>query len=237
MKLGILMMTMIAGFSHPGFAGDPVVLLHGLARSPQSMAKLAERLEAEGFPVHNIGYASTDYPIEELARQVRKEVLTATEGARRIHFVTHSMGGILVRRIQQSDPIPNLGRVVMLAPPNHGSEVVDRIGDWRLFRKINGPAGNQLGTKAAGFVAQLGPIDFECGVLTGDRSINWINSMMIPGPDDGKVSLESAKLEGLADFKILHATHPFIMRKRKTATETIHFLRTVRFVEEGESEE
>ena len=212
-------------------ANEAVVLLHGLMRQPGSMSKMADALADESYTVHNLGYPSREFPIEALAQQVRKEISALVASQQTVHFVTHSMGGILVRQIQKTNPLPNIGRVVMLSPPNHGSEVVDTIGEWKLFGKANGPAGNQLGTASDGFIAQLGPVNFECGILTGDRSINWINSYMIPGQDDGKVSTESAKVEGMQAYKIVHATHPMIMKKKSIIQEVIHFLQAGSFRE------
>lgn len=193
------------------------------------MRPLAIALERTGFAVINLGYPSRRDRIEALAEQVRAEISTVCAGIDRIHGVTHSMGGILLRQIQSTAPLPNLGRVVMLAPPNQGGEVVDRIGHWPLFRWINGPAGQQLGTRPGSLPRQLGPVDFACGILAGNRSINWINSLMIPGPNDGKVSTENAKVEGMADYRVLPATHPMIMRKAETQRQVIHFLRHGRF--------
>lgn len=210
-------------------AQDTVVLLHGLARSPESMARMEAALQSAGYQTLNLGYDSRHHKIETLAEDLRGRIVAATKEAAAVHFVTHSMGGILLRQIQASKPLPNLGRVVMLSPPNQGSEVVDRIGDWWLFKKINGPAGQQLGTAEDSFVKQLPDIDFDCGVITGDRSINWINSGMIPGPDDGKVSVESAQVEGMSAFKVVHATHPMIMKKTAVIEEVIHFLATGQF--------
>ena len=208
---------------------ETVVLLHGLARQPASMKKMARALEAQDYRVLNLGYDSRHHTIEKLAETVGRQIREATASDTRVHFVTHSMGGILVRQIQATAHIPNLGRVVMLSPPNQGSEVTDRIGHWCLYQKINGPAGQQLGTAPESFVNQLPDIDFECGVLTGDRSINWINSLMIPGKDDGKVSVESAQVEGMAAFKVVHATHTFIMKKQSVIENSIHFLKTGAF--------
>ncbi|MDP5078875.1 MAG: alpha/beta fold hydrolase [Opitutales bacterium] len=210
-------------------AKDTVVLLHGLMRQPASMSKMASALEAEGYRVLNIDYPSRDQTIEVLAATVRRQVARDTVDSAQVHFVTHSMGGIIVRQIQKSAPLPNIGRVVMLSPPNQGSEVVDKIGHWKAFHFVNGPAGKQLSTDIKGFIAELGPVDFECGILTGDRSINWINSMMIPGKDDGKVSTEGAKVEGMTDYKVVHATHPMIMKKKAVIQEVITFLQTGEF--------
>ena len=136
------------------------------------------------------------------------------------------MGGIIIRLYLKSHRVPELGRVVvMLSPPNAGSEVVDRLKDNCFFKWLNGPAGRQLGTEAEGLPRKLGHADFELGIITGDRTINPILSTMIPGPDDGKVSVESARLDGMKDFIVIHATHPFIMKNREAIRQTIYFLK------------
>jgi len=210
-------------------ANDTVVLLHGLMRQPASMAKMADALEEEGYQVHNLGYPSRKKSIEELAVIVRQAIVKRTNATDKIHFVTHSLGGILVRQIQKTDPLPNIGRVVMLAPPNQGSEIVNKIGHWKAFTWANGPVGIQLGTENDGLIAQLGPVDFECGIITGDRSINWINSCMIAGSDDGKVSTQRAKVAGMSAYKVMHTTHPFIMKKKAVIQTTIRYLKTGKF--------
>lgn len=211
---------------------ESVILLHGLARSARAMHSMARYLEYNGYHVINLGYPSRQYDIPTLAGMIRNEIEQRSRGIEQIHFVTHSMGGILLRYIQRHAPLPNLGRVVMLSPPNHGSEVVDKLKHWWLFRWINGPAGQQLGTDANSIPGQLGAVDFELGVITGDRSINWINSLLIPGPDDGKVSLTSACVDGMSDCRVVHTTHPLIMRHRLTQDHCLEFLRHGRFIED-----
>jgi pimeloyl-ACP methyl ester carboxylesterase len=190
------------------------------------MNRIEKSLELEGYTVHNLGYESRHHSIEKIAEDVRQRIIEETECATQIHFVTHSMGGILVRQIQATDPIDNIGRVVMLSPPNQGSEVTDKIGHWWLYKKINGPAGQQLGTDKKGFIAELGPINFDCAVITGDHSINWINSLMIPGKDDGKVSVKSSYIEGVTTHKVVHAAHPTIMIRQSVTDHIIHFIET-----------
>jgi hypothetical protein len=206
-----------------------VVLLHGLARTSSSMNGLKTFLSEQNYQVLNIDYPSRKHEISELAEIVRKEVVSKTSKIGKVHFITHSLGGIILRYIQKHNPLPNLGRVVMLSPPNKGSEVVDKLGDLRIFEMINGPAGKQLGTDKNAVWQKLGKVDFESGIITGDRSINWINSMMIPGKDDGKVSIESAKVDGMADFLVVHVSHPFIMKDKSVMAHCLHFLRNGSF--------
>jgi hypothetical protein len=144
------------------------------------------------------------------------------------------MGGILIRQFLQTNTIERLGRVVMLGPPNRGSEVVDSLGDYQLFASINGPAGKQLGTDSNSVPNRLGPVTFELGVIAGDRSINLINSSMIDGPDDGKVSVANTKVDGMKQHLVLHVTHPYLMKNERVIRETICFLRTGSFCVEQE---
>ncbi len=208
---------------------DQVVLLHGLARSPRSLKRIEKTLKREGYQVTNIGYPSRKFSLPRLSELVREKILASSKDIQRIHFVTHSMGGVLLRYLQKHNPIENIGRAVMLSPPNQGSEIVDVLGDLLLYEWINGPAGLQLGTSDNGLISQLGAVDFDLGVITGDRSVNWILSLMIPGKNDGKVSIESAKVDGMADFKVVHATHPFIMRNKAVIQDIIRFLEFGKF--------
>ena len=205
---------------------EAVILLHGLARTSTSMNKMQEALEDEGFKTCNIDYPSTQHRISILAQEHIVPKIKACVGNidSSIHFVTHSMGGILVRYFAKHALISPMGRVVMLSPPNQGSEIVDALGDTWFFEFINGPAGRELGTDTGSMPLRLGPADFEVGIITGSRSINLILSLMIEGSDDGKVSVERAKLEGMKDFMVLPSTHPFIMRNEKAIAQTIYFL-------------
>lgn len=206
---------------------EGVVLLHGLFRTSGSMDQLAGELSKEGFIVVNQSYPSRSATIEELSELAIGEALKnpKLEGCPKIHFVTHSLGGILVRYYFKDKQPEQLGRVVMLGPPNGGSEVTDKIGHWKLYQKINGSAGNELGTDPNSTVNQLGKVNFECGIIAGDRSINGINSQMIKGKDDGKVSVENTKVEGMKEHITIHATHPYLMKNKHAIAHTIRFLK------------
>jgi pimeloyl-ACP methyl ester carboxylesterase len=217
-------------------AADCVVLLHGLARTSGSMDDMAAALRAEGYHTENIDYPSREHPIEVLAPEA---VMRGVRGCRAhdaqtIHFVTHSLGGILVRHFLAHRPLPELGRVVMLSPPNRGSEVADRLADDAWYRWLNGPAGQQLGTGARSVPLALGPVDYPVGVITGDRQA-WFDAWladMFPGPNDGKVSVARARVEGMQDFLVLPYSHPFIMQAGPVIEQVVHFLRAGRFAEE-----
>jgi len=212
-------------------AVECVVLLHGLARTSASMAEMADALEATGYRVSNIDYPSREKPIAELAPLSVNEGLThcRAQGARRIHFVTHSLGGILVRAYLATTTIPELGRVVMLAPPNRGSRVVDEFADFPGYELLNGPAGFQLGTGPDSVPLQLGPANFEVGIIAGDRSINPVLSTAFNEPNDGKVAVADTVLEGMKDFLVVHHSHPFIMQSDEVVRQVIFFLANGKF--------
>ena len=217
-------------------ASDCVILLHGLARTSASMEKLAAALTSEGFQVANTAYPSRDHTIEQLSKVAIESGLSACAPGATVHFVTHSLGGILVRyymeNYTENNDLEGLGRVVMLAPPNQGSGVVDVLRDLPVFEFVNGLAGLQLGTDPDSIPSRLGAVEFELGVIAGSRSLNPILSQFLPNPDDGKVSVESTRVEGMADFITVSHSHPFIMQASDVIQQTIHFIRNGKFSHE-----
>ena len=208
---------------------ESVVLLHGLGRTDRSMQLLADRIADAGFATHNIHYPSREQAPEALIQYIGAEVGACCAAAKRLHFVTHSLGGIVVRQYLTKHTLKNPGRVVMLAPPNQGSEAVDKLGHLTLFDWIYGPAGRQLGTAPDALPMQLPAPPVEVGVIAGTRTMNWVLSRMIPGPDDGKVSVERTKLPGMVDFATVDSSHPFIMRNQEVMVLTLAFLRNGSF--------
>jgi len=196
------------------------------------MAAMAAALDDAGFVAVNIDYPSRQYPIEELAPMAIDKGLALCEAAAatdKIHFVAHSLGGILVRKYLKDNEIENLGRVVMLGPPNQGSRAVDELGDMPGIDWLNGPAGRQLGKGPDSVPLALGPAEFELGVIAGNRSIDPITSAVLDDPDDGKVSVADTRLDGMDDFALVEHSHAFMMRMAKPIELTIRFLKSGEF--------
>lgn len=208
-------------------AGDEVVLLlHGLGRGEGSMRALADDLRQAGYATCNQAYPSRELSLPALAGYAANAIDSLSQdGYERVHLVSHSMGGILARYLLQFRSLPGDGYLVMLSPPNHGSEIIDTFGDFGWFQWLMGPAATELATDDSALVNRLQPISTRTGIITGTRSSDpWFN-FLFEGEHDGKVSVDSARLSEADGFRLVEAGHTFIMRDREVRSLVLDFLR------------
>ena len=209
--------------------GEHVVLVHGLGRTKRAMAPLAERLAEAGFVAHNLGYDSREKAPDALLEDLGDRIDACCADAETLHFVGHSLGGILIRAFLAERRPGNLGRVVLLSPPNRGSQIVDRMGGSWLFGSVMGPSAETLGTDADSFPNSLPPPYYEIGIIAATESINPLGSIMIPGDDDGMVAVCNMRLEGMTEFVTVDHNHALVMRSKEVARMTVRFLQEGRF--------
>ena len=202
-----------------------VVLLHGIGRTAQIMNKMGSYLGKQGYEVYNDNYQSTIFSINELANAIWERIqIHCLDSTKKLHFVGHSMGAIIIRLMIARFQPKNIGRVVMLAPPNQGSYLVGFLKQFRFYKRWYGPAGQEL-AKQSKLLINLPTIDYEVGIIAGDRSIDWLFSwFMLSGKNDGKLMVDETKLVGMKDHIILHATHTFMPSNSTVIEQTAYFL-------------
>ena len=228
--LGFLVVT-IWGCSLPNKndAAEQVILLHGLGRGGNAMFLLQKRIREAGYEAHSIEYASLqeqpDIILEKIGKQIERY---CRNDGRPVHFVGHSLGGLIVRAYLDQRPLINLGRVVLLGTPSQGSELVDIYDDSWLF-KILGPTARLLGTDEDSFPNQIGPPYYPLGIIAGTSSFNPLTDDRLPGADDGVASVKSTKIDGMTDFLLVDTSHSMMRYNETVANETIYFLKKGRF--------
>jgi len=205
--------------------GPPVVLLHGLWRGWRAMQPIARALGDEGFSTLNLPYPSARLPIAQLVSRVRAEV-EKIAGDQPVHFITHSLGGILVRSLLAGQVPWETGKIIMLAPPNHGSEIVDWSKKHLLLHQVLGPAGRALGSDGAPRELAALPPEIQAAVIMGNRGSIPVFTKLLELENDGIVSTEKGRIDGLRGFTVIHADHTFIQCHPEAIRLSIHFLKT-----------
>jgi pimeloyl-ACP methyl ester carboxylesterase len=208
-----------------------VVLLHGLGRTGMSMRVIAAALRKAGYPTLSPWYGLRRSMPEIVAylRPRIAEFAAAHPGP--LHIVTHSLGGLVSRAIINAHRPEQLGRVVMLAPPNAGSELADFVFSLGLDKLILGPVGPHLRTSRADeHEGELGQVDFDLGVIAGDLPLDPIIApLLLPGANDGKVAVEATKIDGMRDHIVLPVQHTFMVQDSRVIEQIKAYLATGAF--------
>lgn len=219
----------------PGNVPPPAhaLLLHGMAMGAWVMSSLAADLKRAGYRVRKLSYPTRPYPVEVLVERYLRPAVAACDDGAPVHIIAHSLGAILVRCLLQTGRLPPGSRVVMLGPPNRGSEVADRLRRWPLYRWLMGQVGQQLGTGPDSIVHRLRPVREEIGIIAANRSMQPWFSALIPGEDDGAVAVSSTRLAEMRDFIVVNTTHTLLLFNREVRRQVRHFLAEGRFVHPG----
>ncbi|MCA9053049.1 MAG: alpha/beta fold hydrolase [Planctomycetaceae bacterium] len=208
--------------------GRAVILIHGIIRSSKSFARMQSELQRAGYLTVPFDYPSTQIPIPESAKYLR-EVIESLKGVEQINFVVHSMGGLIVRsHLQQAgeEVDPRLHRMVMLGVPNLGARIANIVQTNPVFRTVFGPAGQQLIEADNGLIASLPTPQFEFAVVAGARGTPDGYNPLIPGDDDGVVTVSSACLPGAVDSLLVECIHSFLPSNDTVITSALRFLDT-----------
>ena len=203
-------------------------MLRGLVHSASCLWIAEQFFIARDYEVYRIDHPSIEKDLDQLAEQIRHESQTLCRSDP--SFLTYSMGGTVLRVIKSTHPDFAVARVVMLGPPNHGLEIVDEWGDWKLFVLLNGPAVARLGRD--GIVTELPNVEFDLGIIAESRSLNPYYSHLITGPDDGKVSIEATKVAGMQDHIVLPVTHTIMTNSGEVLNQSLHFFQNGYFRKE-----
>jgi pimeloyl-ACP methyl ester carboxylesterase len=215
----------------PPMKGRAVILLHGIFRSSHSLRWLGSQLADENVLPIAMDYPSTQVSIPSAAEYLH-QVISNLEGIREIDFVTHSRGGLVVRAYLARHSDSRIRRMVMIAAPNQGAEMADLLKRNWFYRGLFGPAGRQLATDD--LIPELPTPNFEFAVIAGARGTPTGWNMLIPGDDDGTVTVESTKLAGAADFATVPSLHTFLIGEPAVVEMTRRFLDEGRLREQGE---
>lgn len=211
---------------------DYVIMLHGLWNSSSRMEDFEEYFLKKNYQVFNLDYPSTEFQIEKLDTKYLKPIIESVplHTGQKIHFITHSMGGLLLRHYLTHNELPQLGRVVMISPPNHGSEWADILDNHPVIKSMVGPAANELKTRNNTFLNKLGAVDYHLGIIAGDKSYTDMTEEFLPGADDGMVPVSRMKVRGMKDFIILHDHHRGLTWNPDAMKQAEMFIKTGRFI-------
>jgi pimeloyl-ACP methyl ester carboxylesterase len=212
---------------------EQVILLHGIFDRGFRLKALENLLKAKGYKTLNIDYPSTKYSIEEIVDWLLPIIQKKVDQNRTVNFIGYSMGGLIARAFIHRYRPKKMGRLIQLASPNKGSEIADFLKDNFIFKKVFGPAGQQLITNQKQFKHIFGNVDYELGVIAGDLVLDPISALIMGKPSDGRVSVESTKIKGMKDHIVVKVGHKYFPHSRRVHKYALHFLQNGFFIKQS----
>ena len=216
-------------------AGKAVILIHGLLQSSKCMSTMKTTLRDAGYSTIDFDYPSSQINIPAAAVYLDR-LIQSLEGYDELNFVVHSMGGLVVRAYTMEFNDPRIKRMVMLGTPNHGAEMADITQRYWIVRTVSGPGARQLVTRPDGLIPKLPVPNFEFAVIAGSRGNKSGWNPLIPGDDDGTVTVASTRLSGAADFATVRTLHSWLLSNEVAVTQTVNFLKAGRLNPDGEAQ-
>ncbi|MCC2646219.1 MAG: alpha/beta fold hydrolase [Rickettsiaceae bacterium] len=212
-------------------AQECVVLLHGYGRSSKSMRSIESLLVSHNYKVINIDYPSRQFNLTDIThKKVKPLIVECLNKEEKIHFVGYSMGGVITKHFIETHQVPNLGNVVFIASPIKGSDISAKLSKNSFFRLIFGPAAADLSTESDFVKSLKEEIFYPLGIITASISHNPLTSLfLLPGPNDGTVTLASTRIKGIADHIIINANHNSIINLEETHKQVLSFLKNRSF--------
>jgi hypothetical protein len=205
---------------------ETVILIHGMMRTGRSMRRTGVYLASHGYNIVNCSYESTK-TVGEITGELFDALSPIIEASPKVHFVTHSLGGIILRNAFKGGVPSNMGNTVMFGPPNKGCQHIDNFSWLPFFSRIWGKPAKELGTSSKSMPNQLPPINFHCGVIAGTKKGKL--GLLLPGPNDGKVTVANTWTDGVAERLVLPLNHTFMMKNPVAMENAAHFLKHGKF--------
>ncbi len=206
-----------------------IFLIHGINSSPKDFKKMETAFKSYDYKVINFGYHSKVYTVNQIADNFLKRKIASVSQNDTINFITHSLGAIVLRAYLRDNKPKNIGKIVMIAPPNQGSEVANFFKDFFLYKIFYHKSGASLSYNGIKKLALPNCDNYFCGIIAGTHTQLPFFSIFIKGEDDGKISVERTKLKGMKDFITLPYPHDTILKKQETIIQCKEFIKNGKF--------
>lgn len=209
---------------------ESVIVVHGFARRARSMNQIATAVHQAGYEVRNIDYDSINQNLNDIKEEVyiKFDQYISENPDKKIHFIGHSLGGLLVRAYLAENKLDNLGVVILMGTPNKGTKLVNQYEDKWYFSWL-GPVIPELGVGTSQFLDALQVPDYTVGVIAGSKPYSRWSAEYLEGDHDGLITVESAKLEGMHDFIEIEVNHSRMKRDPRVIEQVIYFLEHSQF--------